>query len=144
MSLFCQIYFSLNKGEPVSNRILFITQKVNIIYCLYLYHLGIHRLAHGIPQCLLLFLGELFFLFNQQLSIRVFGRRAYEYMNFKVQYLAHFYRKQVYSAMKCHYKINAPDSQSRFIQASLFKIQGLFKDSRLSYCFQGLKIYEKY
>ena len=30
-----------------------------------------------------------------------------------------------------------------FIQASLSKIQGLFKDfSRLSYSFQGLKVYE--
>ena len=35
-------------------------------------------------------------------------------------------------------------SISGFIQASLSKIQGLFKDfSRLSYSFQGLKLYEK-
>ena len=34
--------------------------------------------------------------------------------------------------------------QSRFIQASLSEIQGLFKDFlRLSYSFQGLKVYEK-
>ena len=33
---------------------------------------------------------------------------------------------------------------SGFIQASRSKIQGLFKDfSRLSYSFQGLKVYEK-
>ena len=37
--------------------------------------------------------------------------------------------------------VNIVHKSTRFIQASLCKIQGLFKDfSRLSYCFQGLKI----
>ena len=43
--------------------------------------------------------------------------------------------------------INVFDTQTAFtgfIQASLSQIQGLFKDfSRLSYTFQGLKVYEK-
>ena len=43
---------------------------------------------------------------------------------------------------KHKYNIN---STTRFIQASLSKIQGLFKNFyRLSYCFQGLKTYIKY
>ena len=36
------------------------------------------------------------------------------------------------------------EARTRFIQAGLCKIQGLFKDfSRLSHSFQGLEVYEK-
>ena len=35
----------------------------------------IHRLMHGIPGILILFLGLPLFIFNQRLSIRVLGRR---------------------------------------------------------------------
>ena len=36
-----------------------------------------------------------------------------------------------------------PDLASGFLQASMSKIQGLFNDfSRLSYSFQGLKVYD--
>ena len=34
-----------------------------------------HSLLHDIPWFLILFLGELFLIFNQMLSIRAFGRR---------------------------------------------------------------------
>ena len=34
-----------------------------------------HSLLHDIPRFFILFLEELFLIFNQMLSIRVFGRR---------------------------------------------------------------------
>ena len=34
-----------------------------------------HSLLHDIPRLLILFLQELFLIFNQMLSIRAFGRR---------------------------------------------------------------------
>ena len=34
-----------------------------------------HSLLHDIPRLLVLFLEELFLIFNQMLSIRAFGRR---------------------------------------------------------------------
>ena len=36
-----------------------------------------HSLLHGIPRFLILFLEELFLIFNQMLSIRTFGRGGY-------------------------------------------------------------------
>ena len=35
-----------------------------------------HSLLHDIPRFFILFLEELFLIFNQMLSIRAFGRRA--------------------------------------------------------------------
>ena len=35
-----------------------------------------HSLLHDIPRFLILYLEELFLIFNQMLSIRAFGRRA--------------------------------------------------------------------
>ena len=41
-----------------------------------------HSLLHDIPQFLILFLDELFLIFNQMLSIREFGRRGLHCLNF--------------------------------------------------------------
>ena len=42
---------------------------------LYTTTVGMHSLLHDIPRFLILFLEELFLIFNQMLSIRAFGRR---------------------------------------------------------------------
>ena len=43
---------------------------------LYTTNVEMHSLLHDIPRFFILFLEELFLIFNQMLSIRAFGRRA--------------------------------------------------------------------
>ena len=42
---------------------------------MYTTNVGMHSLLHDISQFLILYLEELFLIFNQMLSIRAFGRR---------------------------------------------------------------------
>ena len=44
---------------------------------IYTTNVGLHRLLHGIPRFLIIFLEELFLIFNRMLSIGSFGRRAH-------------------------------------------------------------------
>ena len=51
---------------------------------------------------------------------------------------------QMISNENFFFDLSSSERYTRFIQASLCKFQGLFKDfSRLSYSFQELKVYEK-
>ena len=69
----CQIYFSRNRHDPVGSGHTFIAQKVNLTIRenfwarIYTTNVGIYRLLHDILPFLILFLGQLTFVFNQRL-----------------------------------------------------------------------------
>ena len=70
--------FSRDKHVPVEFWYTYFTRNVNLTkqenFLTSNSYQGMHSLLHDISRCLILFLEELFLIFNQMLSIRAFGR----------------------------------------------------------------------